>query len=76
MTLVAGVWNFKRFGVARRHEMKGMASNILVGDRLRNLGHMTGDAFIAGAASLMVRVRLDRGRVWSRLCVGAVTVKT
>ena len=76
MTLVAGVWNFKRFGVAGRNEVESVTSNILVGDGLGNLGHMTGDAFIAGAASLMVRVRLDRGRVWSRLCVGAVTVKT
>ena len=76
MTLIAGVWNFKRFGVARRHEVEGMASDILVRDRLRDLRHMTGDAFVAGAPHLMVRMRFNRGRVRSRLCVGAVTIET
>ena len=76
MALIAGIRNLKRFGVAGRNEVESVTSNILVGDGLRNLGHMTGDAFIAGATRLMVRVRLDRGRVWSRLCVRAVTVKT
>ena len=75
MAFIAGVRNLKRFGVAGRHEVESVTSNILVCDRLRNLGHMTGDAFVAGAARLMVRVRLNRGRVRSRLCVRAVTVK-
>ena len=56
--------------------MKAVAADVYVGNGLRNLGHMTGDAFIAGAARLMMRVRLDRGGVWSGLCVGAMTAET
>ena len=36
----------------------------------------SGDAFIASAASLMVRVRLNRGGMRARLRVRTMTVKT
>ena len=76
MALVAGIRNLKRFGVAGRNEVESVTSNILVRDRLRDLRHMTGDAFIASAASLMVRVRLNRGGMRARLRVRTMTVKT
>ena len=76
MALIAGIRNLKRFGVAGRNEVESVTSNILVRDRLRDLRHMTGNAFVASAAGLMMRVRLNRGGVRSRLCVGTVTVKT
>jgi hypothetical protein len=76
MAQIARIWNLKRFGVARGHEVKGMASDILVPDRLCDLRHMTGDAFIAGATGLMMSMRLDARRMRAGLRVGTMTVET
>lgn len=59
MAQIARIWNLKRFGVARGHEVKGMASDILVRDRLLDLRHMTGDAFVARATRLMMGMFFD-----------------
>ena len=76
MAGVAGIWNLQAIRLARRNEVKGVASNLLIRDRLGDLRHMTGDALIPRATRLMMRVRLDRGSVWPGLRVGAVTIET
>ena len=76
MTLVAGIRNLQRFGIAWRDEVESVTPNILIGDGLRDLRHVTGYAFAASATGLMMRVRLDRGRVWPGLGIRAVTVET
>jgi len=75
MADIASIWNLQRLGFARGDEVERMTPDILVRDRLRDLRHMAGDAFVASATGLMMRVRLDRGGVWPCLCVGAVTVE-
>ena len=40
--------------------MESVARNIHIRDRLRDLWHVAGDAFAAGAAGRMVRVLFDR----------------
>src|ERR1700739_940577 len=76
MADIASIWNLQRLGFARGDEVERMAPNLLVRDRLGDLRHMTGDAFVASATGLMMRVRLDRGRVWPGLGIRAVTVET
>lgn len=76
MALIAGIWNLQAVRLARRNEVKGVASNLLIRDRLRDLRHMTGDALIPRATRLMMRVRLDRGGMWPSLCVGTMTIET
>ena len=76
MALIAGIWNLQHLGFTRRDEVEGVTANILICDRLCDLRHVTGDAFVAGAARLMMGVRLDRGGVRPGLRVGTMTVET
>ena len=76
MAYVTGVWNLQRFRFGRRDEVESMTANFLVGNRLGDLRHVTRDAFVASAATLMMGMRLDRGGMWPSLCVGTMTVET
>ena len=63
MTYVAGIRDLQRVGLDRRDKMKRMTADVYIRDGLLDLRHVTGDALTAGTAGLVVRVRLDRGRV-------------
>ena len=65
MADITGVRNFHGLRFRRADEMERVAANIDVAYRLRNLGHVTFDALVAGAARFMVGVLLDRGGVRS-----------
>ena len=49
-----------------------MAADVYVADCLRDLGHVTGNAFVARAARTVMRVLLDAGGMRPVLRVGAV----
>ena len=50
-----------------------MAADVLVAKCLLDLWHMAGDAFITWTARFVMRVLLDRARMWSVRRTGAVT---
>ena len=76
MADVAGVRDFQTFAHGGTDEAKRVATDIHVGDRLGNLGHVAGNALVAGAIKLMMRVLLNRGRMRPIGRTGAVTVET
>src|SRR5271168_4988917 len=49
VAFVAGIRNLQAVGEVRINEMERVASDVHVGDRLRDLGHVAGDALAAGA---------------------------
>ena len=51
---------FSGVSLRRPDEAEGVAADVDVADRLRDLGHVAGDALAAGAARLVVGVLLDR----------------
>ncbi len=59
MAYVTGIRNLQGVGLTWRDEAEGVAADIHIRDRLLDFRHMTGEAIVAGAARLMVRVRLD-----------------
>ena len=75
MAQVAGIWNLQRIRIPRRDEVKGVASNILVSDRLFDFRHVTGDALATRTAGFMMGMPFDGGRVRPGLRVWAVTAK-
>ena len=60
MTKGARIRNLVLIGHFRCDEIERVAADIDVGDRLRDLGHVAGDAFAARALREMMRVRFDR----------------
>ena len=75
MAHITRIWNLQYLGFARRHEMEGMASDILVRNRLLDLGHMAGDTLIARAIRLVMGMRFDAGRMRAGLRVRAVAIE-
>ena len=75
MADVASIWNFQRVRITRCDEVKGMTSNILVGDRLFDFRHMTGDALAARATRLVMGTRLNCRRVRPGLRIWAMAVE-
>ena len=65
VTGIAGVRDFFSFAGRRAHEAEGVAAYVHVSERLGNLGHVARDAFAAGAARLVVRMRFERWRMWT-----------
>ena len=72
---VAGIRDLQGIGLSRRHEMKRVAADIHIGDRLFDLRHVTGDAFAPGAARLVVRMRFDARGMRPVLRIGAVAAQ-
>jgi hypothetical protein len=59
--------------------MEGVARDIQVGgigEFRRDFRHVAGHALAAGASGKVVRMRLDRYRMWAILCVRAVARHT
>ena len=63
MADIAGIGHLQCVGRARRDELEGVATHVHVVDGLFDLRHVTCDALIAGTAGLVMRVRLDGGRM-------------
>ena len=63
MASCAGVWNLVSVRHSRRDESESMASDVYVGDRLFDLGHVAGYAVVPRTTGFVMRVRFDRGCV-------------
>src|SRR4029078_304664 len=57
---VAGVRDLQRIRFAGRYEVKGMAADVYVGDRLLDLRHVAGRALAVRTVRLVMRVGFDR----------------
>jgi hypothetical protein len=75
MAQVASIRNFQRVCVARRDEVKGVTSNILISYRLFDPGHMTGNALVTRTPRFMMGMRSDGRRVRPGLRIWAVAVE-
>src|SRR6185369_2790823 len=72
---VAGVWNLQRLRICRRDEVKGVTSNLLIRDGLRDFGHVAADALVARAARLVMGMRFDAGCVRPGLGIRTMAVE-
>ena len=75
MTDIAGIWNLQRLGFAWRNEVERVTANFLVGNGFFDFRHMTGNALIAGASSLVVGMGLDACSMRSDLRVRAMAIE-
>src|SRR5438309_322724 len=72
---VASVRDLQPIAGCRRNETKSVTADIHVGNSLLDSWHVAGNAFAAGAASLVMRVLFERRREGSIRRVRAMAVK-
>src|SRR6516165_6788245 len=72
---IAGIWNLHRVCIARRDEVEGMAANVLIRDRLRDLRHVTSNAFAARTSGFMMGMLLDGCCMRPGLAVRAMAIE-
>jgi hypothetical protein len=70
-----GVQNFQRICIAWRDKVERVATDTLVGNRFRDLRHVTSGAFAARTPGLVVPMPLDGHRMGADPGIGAMAIE-
>ena len=76
MANIAGVRNFQGICLCRRDKMKIVAADIHIAERLRNLGHVAGNAFTPRTGRLVMGVLFKRRSARAVGRLGTVAIQT